>query len=904
MTLVGGIEEDGRLVTAEAREARAARLARDLQCAGVGPGQRVVVHLPRSAGWVIAVLAIWRVGASFVPVDPAWPTVRKRSVFARSGAWLTVGPRVGQELELGVPDTGVGDGPRQEPHPDDEAYVFFTSGSTGAPRGVRVAHRGLPGLMAGQVSAFSLYPDSRAAWVLSPGFDASVSDVFTTLAAGATLVPAPPAVLRSASGALVWLANARITHADLPPALLARIDPRQAPGALTTVVIGGESCAIPAARAWARQLRLVNVYGPTEATVCTSLIRVDPDDWTRPELGDPLRGIRYVVRDEGGRPVPAGAPGELTIAGEALALGYLDEPAATAARFVTWEGERWFLTRDRVLNAPRFPFLGRIDRIVKVYGQLVAPEEVELALTALPGVRRAAVTQPTPGGPLEAEVEADGGGADLRSALETRLPVWMIPRRVRITGALPEGAAGKVQHSAAGSRPGRPGRPGEPGEPGEPDLTAERVSFHWTEVLNIPVDPDADLAALGRDSVAVIEVLARAEADGIALVPERVATAPTVRASLTPAAPIHTDWLDQRLGPGPRAFPTYTRGGRLLLTGATGALGGAVLTQLIAAGITPICLLRRHDPHIEAAQLIGDLGRPRLGLAPEHWRHLADEVGVVLHLGAEMHLFSPVDALWPTNVTGTRTLIELCAHGRAKHLHHLSSLGVFASLDPSPRVVHEGDGLPTGRLIGGYAQSKWAAERAVCLAVHAGLRATVYRPAYLCTPGRRRSDSLSRFLRGVVQLGGLPDSAQPLALNLTTVDAVAASVVSALLDGTPGIIHPVQPRNIDLADLVAGLNRAGRPIPTVPLSDWLALPAGGDAAFARLLLGRSFARDGHLAALDLFLSTGLVWCPGPASVRSGMLPQLDDAGVRRLVDGVVAAALSAPPTVPGGARVL
>ncbi|MBI3724485.1 AMP-binding protein [bacterium] len=178
--------------------------------------------------------------------------------------------------------------------PESPAYLIYTSGTTGVPKGVLVPHRGLHPLLAAQVDAFRLSSGSRALFFLSTAFDASISDIGTALLAGATLVIEPADALRS-TGIVETIARREITHADLPPALLRVIDPEHLPRTLETVVVGGEASPPETLRRFARHVRVVSVYGPTEATICSSLCAVDEESWSRPLLGRPLPGVVFRV---------------------------------------------------------------------------------------------------------------------------------------------------------------------------------------------------------------------------------------------------------------------------------------------------------------------------------------------------------------------------------------------------------------------------------------------------------------------------------------------------------------------------------------------------------------------------------------------------------------------------------
>lgn len=317
----------------------AAALAARLRAEGVGPEQVVALAMEKSTEWVIGALAAWWCGAAWMPLDPGLPAVRRRRLLRVADAKMAlVSPRTDhlEALPRAIPVTlerGEGAAPFARVPADTLAYVIFSSGSTGAPKGIAVTWAGLPSMLAAQREAFSLGAGDHCLWVLSTSFDASISDVFTALGAGASLHIEPPA--RTPTALVEQLARCAITHVDLPPAMLAKMSPDDAPQTLRTVIIGGEVCPAEAVRRWAARVRLVNVYGPTEATVCTSLARCDPNAEHGARIGRPLPGVIYRLVE-----------GELWIGGGQVARGYLGE--GPADRFVEREGERYFRTGDRV----------------------------------------------------------------------------------------------------------------------------------------------------------------------------------------------------------------------------------------------------------------------------------------------------------------------------------------------------------------------------------------------------------------------------------------------------------------------------------------------------------------------------------------------------------------------------
>ena len=355
------------------------------------------------------------------------------------------------------------------PQPTNTAYVIYTSGSTGRPKGVVVEHRSIAAYAAGAAAAFGLGPADRVLQFASISFDTSGEEIYPTLASGATLVLRPEDMALSIAHFLREVARLRITVLDLPTAYwheLAAGLGREGtlPDCVRLVILGGEQ-ALPDRLALWRQkvgpgVRLLNTYGPTEATIVASRCDLTRGSAGAP-IGRPIPGARAYVLDRGGEPAPAGVPGELYIGGSGLARGYLDRPEITAERFVPdpfagAPGERLYRTGDLVRWRPdgELEFLGRVDHQVKIRGFRVEPGEIEAALRGHPEVHDAAVVlKPGPGGDprlvaytvRERTVDAP---ADLKAHLRERLPEFMVPAVFVELPALPLTPSGKVDRRA------------------------------------------------------------------------------------------------------------------------------------------------------------------------------------------------------------------------------------------------------------------------------------------------------------------------------------------------------------------------------------------------------------------------------------------------------------------------
>ncbi|MFE0459880.1 amino acid adenylation domain-containing protein [Kitasatospora sp. NPDC058965] len=506
-------------------DSRADRLARLLVARGVGLEHRVALVLDRSVELVVAILAVAKAGAAYLPVDPHYPAERIAYLLADGAPSLvlsttqSVGAFAGPTVVLDSPlvqaelaaTTVTAELPT--PRPQQPAYVIYTSGSTGRPKGVVVSHAGLAGMVTAQAAALGVDAGARVLQFASPSFDATVSELCMALLTGATLVVVATERLNHGAGLTEVLSQERITHATLPPALLAALPEDALPDGLT-LVVAGEACPPDLARRIARGHTLVNAYGPTESTVCATMSApLGPDLDTVP-IGRPVVGTRVYALDSSLRPVPPGVTGELYIAGSGLARGYLNRHALTAERFVACPfgapGERMYRTGDLVrwTEDGELEYLGRSDDQVKVRGFRIELGEVESALAAAPEVHLAAAAVhgdrlvgylvPVPG--------AAPDPATVRARLVAELPQHLVPAAVVLLDALPLTPNGKLdRRSLPAPEFTTSGAGREPGTALERELCAL-----FAEHLGIDrVDPEADFFALGGHSLLAVRLTGR-----------------------------------------------------------------------------------------------------------------------------------------------------------------------------------------------------------------------------------------------------------------------------------------------------------------------------------------------------------------------------------------------------------
>ncbi|HET9379251.1 MAG TPA: amino acid adenylation domain-containing protein, partial [Streptomyces sp.] len=557
-------------------DARAGRLAHRLAEHGAAPERFVALALPRSCDQVVAVLAVLKTGAAYLPIDPQSPAERLGHLLADAAPVTLVtttatAPRADGTgvpvLLLDDPDTAAdlarrpatGPAPARRPLPLSPAYAIYTSGSTGRPKGVVVPHANVVRLFTRTAHWFGFGPDD--VWTLfhSYAFDFSVWELWGPLLHGGRLVVVPDETARSPEDFLRLLADEKVTVLNQTPSAfypLIRADAEHpATGArlaLRTVVFGGEALDVTRlADWWARHPagapRLVNMYGITETTVHVTHAPLDPvtaADGPASPIGTPVPDLRTYVLDPDLAPLPPGATGELYVAGEGLARGYLGRPGLTATRFLADPfgpaGSRMYRTGDRARWRAdgTLEYLGRADAQVKIRGYRIEPGEIEAALHTHPGVAEAAAgvfEDDSLTRRLVAHVVGSGGAApsaaELRAHLERLLPAHMVPAAYVPMDALPLTVNGKLDRRALPA-------PGPDGYAAGPDRTppstpAERlVAAAWADVLGVrDVHAGDDFFALGGDSILAVRVTARLRAAfGPGVSPRLLFTRPTVSA--------------------------------------------------------------------------------------------------------------------------------------------------------------------------------------------------------------------------------------------------------------------------------------------------------------------------------------------------------------------------------------
>ncbi|MEU0859463.1 thioester reductase domain-containing protein [Streptomyces griseofuscus] len=840
---------------------RVLHVAEQLRARGVGDGDVVAVLLDRSPQSVVTTLAVLEAGAVHLPLDPGTPGRRFTAMIRDAAARCLVtlpGAAVPPSLPLVRVTTHELEGvraARTEPCrttgrvATDAAYLIYTSGSTGVPKGVLCHHRGLVRFVTAVRPAVP-GPGDRLLTTASPTFDVSCYEIFCTLLNGACLVLPEPDVLLDTQALAQCLRDQGITTLWLAAGLFhvhAGSAPRMFSGP-RCLMVGGDSVSPGAVRAVLTHGApgvLVNGYGPTENGVISTsyTVRDLSDQAELVPLGKPVPATTvHVVRGDG----------SLAEAGE--------------------EGELW-VGGDGVLE-----FLGRTDRQVKLRGFRIELDEVEAVLCGHPDVRAAAVDVlgEGPGQHLGAVVVGAPGIdrtvllARLHDHVRDRLPAHMVPGRLVCVPDLPLTTSGKADRARLLARLTQPAAGGcGGGAPARADESAvERI---WCEARGREsLVREDDFFALGGTSLTATHVAAAtrrhfgiAPTDGSGLVRELLnnpalgAFTERVRhlaeqgtAGVSHTKPdFHAEAQLHRAIPFTGPLPKAGNLGRAFVTGCTGFLGVHLVARLLRAGAEHLyCLVRTRDEAHGAARMAarmrrygldpqvlggrvtvipGDLSTKRFGLGGTAWDRVAQDSDLIVHCGARVNFAYPCEALAPDNIGGTRTVIEPAAERRFKPLHHISTVGVLAGLGLAD-VRHATERTPPAhpdRLPGGYAETKWVAEKPGAEAARQGLPASILRPCEVAGTGDRgvwNTDTLMCApFRTIARGGEAPDV--PLPLDFVPVDHTADVITWVITHQQPDgrIYHITNPDPARLSLLVDRLRALSYRVRTVTYQEWV-----------------------------------------------------------------------------------
>lgn len=886
------------------------KLAKSLTDAKVKSEDVVALAFHRGEQAIISCLACLMLEATYAFIDPDGPEARnalilgdanpsvvlkqyKEIALSHSGAPQFVYCDLMTDVSTPV-DSAINKNSFQESFQEDSdslAYIIYTSGSTGTPKGVMVGQKALSSFVVSANSSYSIDKTDVVLQFAPLHFDASVEEIFLTLCHGATLHIRNQEMLNSIPDFLTTCEQWELTVLDLPTAFWHELvyycssSNNPLPPKLHTIIIGGEAVLPERVQQWhalfgASKIRLLNTYGPSEATVVATCacLKNNADLVT---IGKPLLGRKIAVVDNSGNLIPKGQEGELLLLGESLGRGYLNLPEVTRQQFIptSFSGIsaplRAYRTGDLVrVNAQNnIEFLGRLDDEVKISGHRINPLEVESALLLCNGIGAAAVTVQVNsyGEKYLAAFVVMAGDLDLvelRIQLAQVIPAAMLPSSIQQIPELPKNAAGKIDKNKL---------KGLLSEECEKVILVNEDQQHiidiWHQVLGIPnISLDDDFFLIGGQSLQTIQVANRLSAQFEQVVPVTVLFQhPTVRAlaafiadsiDLTPQL-THKQRMDKD-----SQLPTdiYPRGVNvlsskvktILLTGATGFVGSQLLHQLLQqTQATIICLIRSKSETLAWDRLqeallkqglrcdlsrikvvLSDLEKPNLGLTETQFNGLSSDVDIIFHNAANTSVMRDYQSLRAANVLSVQELLR-CACSRSIPIHFISTIAISPSSKDIDQLAENFVPWHSG-LQDGYQQTKWVAETLLKSAIDRGFDVTVYRLARVIGDVHsgyvNSKDLMWNILSTSIRNGCYPDMA--IREPWTPVDIIANAIVyTATQTQNRGVFNLVPDTTVSLTQLFDWLPSNIFNIVPVSLLEWLDCLQGSECEDDKTILG-------------------------------------------------------------------
>ncbi|WP_017891418.1 amino acid adenylation domain-containing protein [Serratia sp. S4] len=820
-----------------------------LQQQGVRPGDCVPLIALRSAEFPIGILAILKAGASYIPIDARYPEKRIQDILRQSASNTIILSNLSIDLGIkypGVQAFAIDNITSNEPLPfelikpqgDETAYIIFTSGTTGNPKGVMIAHHSLLNIVLWHNQKFAMNHTSRSTLIAGIGFDVAQWEIWAALTSGGTLYLPEEETRLQPSALLDFFAHHQITHAFVPTVLVAEIVSAPQPEnlALRYLFTAGEK--LNPVDLSGVSYPLVDYYGPTEATIFATWNLVSCATQHAPAtIGRPVADTEIFILDDNLQPVSGQQPGELYISGSCLARGYLNDSQLTAEKFITpahFAGKRLYRSGDRARWLPdhRVQFLGRIDDQIKIRGNRVELGEIESVMAQVTGVKAAVAAVTQPQDPANKQIVAflvadrnDAGVIErVKQHLKTTLPSYFLPAEYRLLERLPINANGKTDKAAllALSRADQP--------PTAETLTGSRQTLAaiWCQLLGTEnIRAEDNFFDIGGHSLLAAKLAtAIAQQIGGKVYVRDIYEYPTINrlaqaldersghalpaVDSEPVRALQDDvWLPADLTINPHYDVWQISSPRaILLTGATGFIGAHLLAELLTTTRAELyCLVREHSrisPQQRLDEILtryqialspeqrgrihlvpGDVAEHDFALSPERYRELSQRVDIIYHSASAVNFIQPYSYMKRDNVQGLREIIRFAAHQRTKPLMLMSTISVYSwgHLHTGKRVMLESDdidqNLPAVITDIGYVRSKWVMEKIADLAASQGLPLMTFRLGY-ATCHSRTGVSASyqwwgRLVKTCIASGTRP-ALQDLREGLTTVDYMTQAI--------------------------------------------------------------------------------------------------------------------------------
>jgi amino acid adenylation domain-containing protein/thioester reductase-like protein len=777
---------------------------------------RVGLYFEKSKEYILALFSLTLGSSSFVPLELISPKERLNYIIndAEIDVIITSLKYSKNDLSklpkkvkiLYIEDLMGVESAIQEPTPeaeDEPAYVIYTSGSTGNPKGVEVSYNGLSNVIEQQVDITDMNKSNFFLY-LAISFDASLSDIYCSILSSSNLY-INDCIKRDAIGLKNYFNDVKITHSDLPPSLLKLLSPNDFK-TLKSVIIGGEVADYSSVQEYTKQMKVVNVYGPTEATICTSMVVCD-ENWSKPLIGNELENVGYLICDEKGLKITKdqiGKTGELVITGCQLALGYLNNESMTNSRFKTLFGERSYLTGDLVSynEDGLIEFKGRVDRQIKYHGYLICLEEIESAVNAIKEIESVSVIFKNK--KIYAYYEGNIQEKDIRTLLKNKIPNYMIPSFI-INKELPKTVTGKNDGKLLSKQDSK----------SDEESIISSIFKDILKLGNDYIDPSLSFTYdLNGDSLDFVELHIELQQIGLNIQYDYLIEHNSVndilnyseKESIVKTYDLVENFNQLEMPKNIRKI-NKQKNDIALITGSTGFLGSKLLEKIIVNYKTVYCLIRSKTPELAEEKLLsvfknnklelssnnikkisficGDLSEINLGLSHDDYNKISNHVDTVYHCAANVNNILTYSQLFESNVLSTVNIAKFIFDGRDKELHYASTLSVYVSSDTlNNSIIYENPLENDGhRLYSGYAQTKWLSEYYLNKINEISNNVFTYRFGLL-TPSLKTFIStgetfLSNTIKDLKEIGSIPNSEIDLSMDITPLE-IAVDAMSRI----------------------------------------------------------------------------------------------------------------------------
>ena len=804
---------EGRALTYRELDETTNQVAHMLRRHGVKKGEYVALFMHRSIETVIGILAILKAGGVYIPIDPEYPEDRIRYMLedSQTAYILTTSAHDARARELvddkqvqvlltdGVLDAFPRTAVNIELQPSDLAYIIYTSGSTGRPKGTLLAHQGVINLSTWMREYFELSHEDVVFGFASFSFDASVFEMFSALFWGARFHLLSAAERLSFDSFTEAVAREKGTFVTLPTAFFKQLaeylreEDQVHYASMKRIAVAGEALTGEIVRKWQRRFglrpQIINAYGPTECTVCSSAFKIEtqlPLQQAHVPIGTPIANTELYVVSPAGQLCPVNVPGELYIGSVGMAVAYWQQPEKTKDAFIPHPftdvpGARLYKSGDivRLLPDGNIEYVGRKDDQVKIRGFRIEMGEIEDTIVRHEEIEEGVVIARKENGEykLSAYYTTKPGHevspAQIRGFLGTHLPEYMIPELIIKLDEMPLTPNKKVDRKALAAREDQAVSDMEYVEPStEDELFLASV---WKKILKVDrVGANDDFFQIGGHSLKILHALALSKPRYPFLRIQDYFQHRTL-GQLAAYAAGHQAY-DQQSHSFERIKPNEIRDlhespihrsevnvevrsaqpRKVLLTGATGYFGSHLLHELLKQPDTHVyCMVRPSAEMMKRVEdkirfsfgetevqrlkdrvtvIAGDLTRPGLGMSEADRELLKQNVDAIIHAAADVRHFGEADYFYQVNVAGTKELLDIAREAGGIRFHYVSTISVPEELALSGQWEHvraHGDFDYTQRLENVYANSKLMAEQAVREAIQTGVPATIYRAGNL-----------------------------------------------------------------------------------------------------------------------------------------------------------------------------